>query len=92
VVSYGRKETKSDDENSQIQTEGAVFDQITGILLVVALGICVVAFPFVMWILFADNGPRFRPMRQTARWRESSSSDFFGWSETQKKAPPDDGA
>jgi hypothetical protein len=88
VVSYGRKETKSDHENSQIQTERAVVDQITGILLVVALGICVVTFPFVMWVLFADNGPRFRPMRQTVRPRESPSSDFFRWSENQKKAPP----
>jgi hypothetical protein len=81
------KETKSDDENSRIQTEGAVFDQITGILLVVALGLCVAAFPFVMWILFADNGPRFRPMRQTARWRESSSSDFFWMERNSEKSP-----
>jgi hypothetical protein len=57
------------------------------ILLVVALGMCVVAFPFVQWMLFG-NGPRSRPMRYISRPRENGTTDLSGWSEDRKKAPP----
>ena len=68
-------------------------DKIAGILLIGALGMCVVAFPFVMWMLFLDNGPRFRPMRRIVRPRENDTTDLYVWSEHRKKAPPQyDGA
>jgi hypothetical protein len=56
------------------------------ILLVVALGMCVVAFPFVLWMLFG-NGPRSRPMRYISRPRENGTTDLSGWSEDRKKKP-----
>ena len=62
-------------------------DTIAGILLIVALGMCVVAFPFVLWMLFS-SGPRFRPMRHISRPRENDTTDFSVWSEDRKKAPP----
>jgi hypothetical protein len=61
-------------------------DKITGILLVVALGMCVVAFPFVLWMLFG-SGPRSRPMRYISRPSENGTKDLSGWSEDRKKAP-----
>jgi hypothetical protein len=64
-----------------------MFYKITGILLVVALGMCVVAFPFVLWMLFGD-GSRSRPTRYISRQRESGTTDLSGWSEDRKKAPP----
>jgi hypothetical protein len=63
-------------------------ENLAGILLVIAVGICVLAFPFVMWMLFGDNGPRFRPMRHIARPDENRNPDVLGWSEDEKKAPP----
>jgi hypothetical protein len=62
--------------------------KIAGILLIVALGMCLVAFPFVLWMLFGDNGPRFRPMRQILRSHENDTTDFFISSENRKKGPP----
>jgi len=64
-------------------------DKITGILLIVALGMCVVALPFVLWMLFG-SGPRSRPMRYISRPRENGTTDLSGWSEDHKKAPPYD--
>jgi hypothetical protein len=64
-------------------------DKITGILLIVALGMCVVAFPFVLWMLFG-SGPRSQPMRYISRPRENGTTDLSGWSEDHKKAPPYD--
>jgi hypothetical protein len=61
---------------------------IAGILLILAVGMCVVAFPFVLWMLFGDNGPRSRPTRYISRQRESGTTDLSGWSEDRKKAPP----
>ena len=67
-------------------------NQIAGSLLVVALGLCVVAFPFVLRMLFS-SGPRLRPVRRISRPRENGTSDFSGWGEDRKKAPPEyDGA
>jgi hypothetical protein len=62
-------------------------DKITGILLIAALGLCVLAFPFALWMLFS-TGPRSRPMRHIARPREDGTTDLSGWSEDRKKAPP----
>jgi hypothetical protein len=61
---------------------------IAGILLIAAVGMCVAAFPFVLWMLFGNNGPRSRPMRRIARPRENGITDLSGWSEDRKKAPP----
>jgi hypothetical protein len=61
-------------------------DKIIGILLVVALGMCVVAFPFVLWMLFG-SGPRSRPMRYISRQRENGATEFSVWSEDRKKSP-----
>ena len=64
-----------------------MIDKIAGIHLLVTLGMCVVAFPFVLSMLFSDNGPRFRPMRHIVRPREDDSTDFSGRSEDAKKGP-----
>jgi hypothetical protein len=64
-----------------------MIDTIAGILLILAVGMCVVAFPFVLWMLFGNNGPRSRPMRRIARPRENGITDFSVWSEDRKKAP-----
>jgi hypothetical protein len=61
---------------------------IAGILLILAVGMCVVAFPFVLWMLFGDNGPRSRPVRRIARPRENGTTNLSGRSEDRKKAPP----
>ena len=65
-----------------------MINAIAGILLILAVGMCVVAFPFVLWMLFGNNGPRSRPMRYISRQRESGTTDLSGWSEDRKKAPP----
>ena len=61
-------------------------DATAGILLVFAVGMCVVAFPFVLWMLFGDGLPRCR--RYTSRPRGSGTSGSSAWSEDQKKAQP----
>jgi hypothetical protein len=60
---------------------------IAGILLVFVVGMCVVAFPFVLWMLFG-NGPRSRHTRYTSRPRGNGTTGFSVWSEDRKKAPP----
>ena len=65
-----------------------MINTIAGILLILAVGMCVVAFPFVLWMLFGNNGPRSRPMRHIARPRENGTTNLSGWSEDRKKAPP----
>ena len=65
-----------------------MINTITGILLILAVGMCVVAFPFVLWMPFGNNGPRSRTMRRIARPRENGITDFSVWSEDRKKAPP----
>jgi len=73
---------------SSLQADTEMVDKIAGILLIVALGMCVVAFPFVMWMLFGDNGPRFRPMRRVVPPRKNDTEDFFLSSEDREQAPP----
>ena len=58
---------------------------IAGILLILVLGICVVAFPFVLWMLFGD-GPRSRHARHTSRRRRTGSPGSSGLSRDRKKA------
>jgi len=58
-----------------------MINTIAGILLILAVGMCVVAFPFVLWMLFGNNGPRSRPMRHIARPRENGTTNLSGWSE-----------
>src|SRR5512142_1023797 len=48
--------------------EADMFNTVVGILLVLIVGMCVVAFPFVLWMLFGD-GPRSRHTRHTSRPR-----------------------
>ena len=64
-----------------------MINTIAAVLLIVAVGMCVVAFPFVLLMLFG-KGPRFRPMRHISRPRENGTTDLSGWSEDRKKAPP----
>jgi hypothetical protein len=65
-----------------------MINTIAGILLILAVGMCVVAFPFVLWMLFGNNGPRSRPTHYIARPRENGTTNLSGWSEDRKKAPP----
>jgi hypothetical protein len=61
---------------------------IAGVFLIVAVGMCVVAFPFVLWMLFG-NGPRSRPMRYISGPRGNGSTGPSAWKEDRKKeAPP----
>ena len=76
-----------DVQTPKIQTDTGMVYNITGVLLVVALGVCVVAFPYVLWLLFG-TGPRSRPMRYISRQHESGTTEPSGWSEDRKKAPP----
>jgi hypothetical protein len=63
-------------ERSEAFAEIDMFNTIVGVLLVLVVGMCVVAFPFVLWMLFGD-GPRSRHARHTSYRRED-----------RKKAPP----
>jgi hypothetical protein len=47
-------------------------DAVAGMLLILAVGMCVVAFPFVLWMLFG-GGPRSR--HKLSRPREKVRSD-----------------
>ena len=64
-----------------------MFNTVVGILLILIVGMCVVAFPFVLWMLFG-NGPRSRHKRYTSRPRGKGATDSSGWSEDRKKTPP----
>jgi hypothetical protein len=64
-----------------------MIDAMAGILLVSAAGMCVVAFPFVLWMLFGD-GLRSRHRRHTSRPRGSGTTGASVRSEDHKKAPP----
>ena len=55
--------------------ETDMFNTIVGILLVLVVGMCVVAFPFVLWMLFGD-GPRSRHTRHTSRPRGNGTTFF----------------
>src|SRR4029079_14482204 len=47
-----------------------MINTVAGLLLIAVIGMCVVAFPFVLGMLFGD-APRFRYRRRTSRQRES---------------------
>jgi hypothetical protein len=66
--------------------ETDMFNTVVGILLILIVGMCVVAFPFVLWMLFGD-GPRSRHTRHTSRPRGNGATGSSGWSEDHKKAP-----
>ena len=55
---------------------------IVGILLVLVVGLCVVVFPFVFWMLFG-KGPLSRQARYISRPRGTGTTE-------RKKAPPRD--
>ena len=67
--------------------ETDMVNTVAGILLVLVVGICVVAFPFVLCMLFG-SGPRSRQTRYTTRPCGNGTTGFSGWSEDPKKAPP----
>lgn len=67
--------------------EAEMVDTMAGILLVLAVGMCVVAFPFVLWMLFGD-GPRSQHRRYTSRSRGNGTTGFSVWSEDRHKTPP----
>ena len=48
--------------------ETDMFNTAAGILLILVVGMCFVAFPFVLWMLFGV-GPRSRHKRHTSRRR-----------------------
>ena len=63
-----------------------MIDAIAGILLVLVAGICVLAFPFVLWMLFGD-APRSRPaLYLSPAWKRHRRA--FVRSEDHKEAPP----
>jgi hypothetical protein len=70
---------------SRDSLENEMFNAAVGILLILVVGMCVVAFPFVLWMLFGD-GPRPRHTRRTSRPRGNGASS--GWGEDRRKAPP----
>ena len=62
-----------------------MFNTAVGILLILVVGMCVVAFPFVLWMLFGD-GPRSRHTRHTSRPRGNGLGSS-GWSDDRRKTP-----
>ena len=63
-----------------------MFNTAVGILLILVVGMCVVAFPFVLWMLFGD-GPRSRRTRRTSRLRGNGATGSSAWGEDRRKAP-----
>ena len=63
-----------------------MFNTAVGILLILVVGMCVVAFPFVLWMLFGD-APRSRRTRRTSRPRGDGTTGSSGSSEDRRKAP-----
>jgi hypothetical protein len=61
-----------------------MFNTLLGILLVLTVGLCVMAFPFVLWLLFS-TGPRSRHRRHPSRPREVAGSS--GWGEERRRVP-----
>jgi len=57
-----------------------MFNTVVGLLLVLVVGMCVLAFPFVVWMLFG-SGHR----SQHARGNATASSR---WREDHQKIPP----
>jgi hypothetical protein len=73
--------------DSENLAEADMVYTMAGILLILAVGMCVVAFPFVLWMLFGD-GPRSRHKRYTSRPHGNGTTGFSISSEDRKKAPP----
>ena len=51
-----------------------MFNTVVGILLILIVGMCVVAFPFVLWMLFGvDLGPgtRATPLGRVKEYRRN---------------------
>jgi hypothetical protein len=61
--------------------ETDMFNTVVGILLVLVVGMCVAAFPFVLWMLFGDGRSRYT--RYTSRPRGNATGSS-GWSEDRK--------
>jgi hypothetical protein len=67
--------------------ETDMLNTAVGILLILVVGMCLVAFPFVLWTLFGD-GPRSRRKRRTSRPRGEGTTGSSGWRDDRKKARP----
>ena len=65
--------------------ETDMFNTVVAITLVLIVGMTIVAFPFVLWMLFGD-GSRFRHTRHTSRPRGNGETGSSRWSEDRKKA------
>jgi hypothetical protein len=77
---HGRRHTvliwqlKADEVHALKSTEMNIFETVLGILLILAVGMCVVTFPFVFWMLFGGE-PRSRHSRYTSRQRPIGTRD-----------------
>ena len=63
-----------------------MIDTVAGILLVLAVGMCVVVFPFVLWMLFG-SGRRSRHTRYTSHPRGNGSRGSSAFTDDRKKGP-----
>ena len=64
--------------------ETDMFNTVVGILLILIVAMCVVAFPFVLWMLFGD-GPRSRHKRHTSRPRGNGTTGLPAGAKIVKK-------
>jgi hypothetical protein len=61
-----------------------IFETVLGVLLALAVGTCVVTFPFVLWMLFGgehrSRHPRYtsrqRPIRTRARHSQKAADKY----------------
>jgi len=63
-----------------------MIDRVAGILLVLAGGVCVVVFPFVLWMLFG-SGRRSRHTRYTSRPRGNGTRGSSALTDDRNKGP-----
>jgi hypothetical protein len=63
-----------------------MIDTIAGILLVLAVGMCVVVSPFVLWMLFG-TGRRSRHTRDTSPPRGNGNRGSSAFTDDLKKGP-----
>jgi hypothetical protein len=63
-----------------------MIDTVAGILLVLTVGMCVVAFPFVLWMLFG-SGPRSRHTHYTSHPRGNGTRGSSALTDDRNKGP-----
>jgi hypothetical protein len=62
-------------------TKMSIFETVLGILLVLVVGMCVVTFPFALWMLFGGEPrsrhySRQRPIRTRGRSSQKASAKY----------------